>query len=678
MVHSSIINNDFMSFSMFVDSGKTKSSQTKDNAKFWNIHKRKIYTWVNDDEVIKCYNCKCNFNFLCRKHHCRMCGRIFCNTCSDHYAIIDKRYTQLDIEYPKSNYQDYIGKIFGYITDQERVCCTCYIDIERYIKIDEILTFFILCQFTVVNVLKFRLVCRLWYDAVAIYLSDFRNIQYDLPFRGLNEREKILLWNNRNCIAGHSKLIIQLIKSSKLYDVNIKKEVLTIIKSKKHISCTRLMCTRGCNSKIRPYEAMELIDIGCEGIQNYVVSTIKDINTLEMECYIPILLKKISKNHYLFDFILQYCKNHPSIKYKVLWTLHYLFKNDKPEYRHQMLANQLNDDVFQTTKKFFHKFNINNRKSILSMINNMLKSNINKSLLLFNKKTDIKRINKCNILKSSSNPILLSLITSNDKKKGYILKYECLYKDMIVMSLVKLSRYILKKELGDDFNIITYDILPLDKEFGIIEKVMNSQTIYKIKNRFTIQNYILEKNPNIKVHTVKMKFVKSCAAFCIITYILGIGDRHLDNIMIHNNGELFHIDFGYILGDDPKYVNSSMRLTHDMIITLGGEHSKYYEIFKNYCVKIYNCLRRYINIYTIILLNSNLPDIDKNRLKDEIIKRFLPGQTYLEAELQLKSKMKRSEKDYSYTLIDIFHSYRKTNYFSVLYDKYIGKSTLQI
>ena len=32
-------------------------------------------------------------------------------------------------------------------------------------------------------------------------------------------------------------------------------------------------------------------------------------------------------------------------------------------------------------------------------------------------------------------------------------------------------------------------------------------------------------------------------------WLLGIGDRHPSNIILHNNGTIFHIDFGHILGN---------------------------------------------------------------------------------------------------------------------------------
>ena len=73
--------------------------------------------------------------------------------------------------------------------------------------------------------------------------------------------------------------------------------------------------------------------------------------------------------------------------------------------------------------------------------------------------------------------------------------------------------------------------------------------------------------------TVMDTFVKSCAASCVVTYILGIGDRHLDNIMMRSNGQLFHIDFGFIFGQDPKPLPPPFRFTRHMADAMGGEDS---------------------------------------------------------------------------------------------------------
>lgn len=45
-------------------------------------HFKSVVSWIADNDVQLCPNCAKSFNLLNRKHHCRLCGAIMCNRCS--------------------------------------------------------------------------------------------------------------------------------------------------------------------------------------------------------------------------------------------------------------------------------------------------------------------------------------------------------------------------------------------------------------------------------------------------------------------------------------------------------------------------------------------------------------------------------------------------------------------
>ena len=283
-------------------------------------------------------------------------------------------------------------------------------------------------------------------------------------------------------------------------------------------------------------------------------------------------------------------------------------------------------------------------------------------------------ISNIHLKKSATRPLQIPFKYKIDN--GYcdyniLYKKEDIRKDKIILNIIKLIDLIIKKEEKIDLNIITYGIRPINSKSGLIEFIPNCETIYHIKNKinFTILNFIIENNKNEKIDDIRDRFMKSCAAYCVITYLLGIGDRHLENIMIEKSGILFHIDYSLVLGYDAKPITPHMRITKDMVDALGGENSECYREFKRTCNLVFNCLRRHINLFInmLTLLAEIKPSIEnkevftKEQIKKEILKRFIPGENSEEAELQLYNHINSSSHNYKYIISDFFHHQYKEN-----------------
>lgn len=84
---------------------------------------------------------------------------------------------------------------------------------------------------------------------------------------------------------------------------------------------------------------------------------------------------------------------------------------------------------------------------------------------------------------------------------------------------------------------------------------MTIQDILKKHKR--INNY-LKKSCEEKEYDYKEVFetyLDSCAGYAVVTYLLAVGDRHLENLLIDEAGHLFHVDFGFIFGKNPTGKN---------------------------------------------------------------------------------------------------------------------------
>lgn len=161
-------------------------------------------------------------------------------------------------------------------------------------------------------------------------------------------------------------------------------------------------------------------------------------------------------------------------------------------------------------------------------------------------------IPKCKFMDSFTVPLWLVMKNSDPFGEAINVMFKAgddLRADILTLQMFRIMDKIWQSE-GLDMQLSVYQCTATHTDAGMIEIVPNSTTTASIQKddnvvtgalkKTPLARWLREKNPNDESYGKAVaNFIYSLAGYCVGTYVLGIGDRHNDNIMITTSGHLF-------------------------------------------------------------------------------------------------------------------------------------------
>lgn len=307
-------------------------------------------------------------------------------------------------------------------------------------------------------------------------------------------------------------------------------------------------------------------------------------------------------------------------------------------YRDQLLKEvQFMDMIFELNSKSPGKDFLTKQRHFLHLLNEKIDRFPNYCTLPIDSSLETGEpfIEECKVMDSKKMPLWVTMRSSEENLQiPIIFKIgDDLRQDVLTLQMIKLMDMIWLED-GLDLHIKSYRVVVTGDQSGIIEVVPNSETTSSIQSYYggkfgalskkPLKAFLKEHNPD-KSQRIKAysNFIKSCAGYCVASYILGIADRHNGNIMINHTGHLFHIDFGHFLGNFKrkfgiKRERSNFVFTEEMAFVMGGKKSEGFEAFKKYCSRAYNLVRKHgwriMNLFKL-MISAGMPEL---QYKEEI------------------------------------------------------------
>jgi serine/threonine-protein kinase ATR len=243
--------------------------------------------------------------------------------------------------------------------------------------------------------------------------------------------------------------------------------------------------------------------------------------------------------------------------------------------------------------------------------------------------------NKVVLMNSLQKPKKLTINTSNGEQHYFLAKEDDLRKDHRMMELNSILNRFMKKTPDTrrrKLYIRTFAAIPLNDQYGLVEWVKNTNTYRNcIKDAYRMvnlkepsstetkglyggncttvnafKNKILPKYTPVfhawfsqtfpeptKWFESRLNYARTTAVMSMVGYMVGLGDRHSENILLdQSNGDLIHVDFS-MLFDKGKTLSTPevvpFRLTQNMIDAFGI--TGYEGVYRSVCEQTMKVLR---------------------------------------------------------------------------------------
>lgn len=442
---------------------------------------------------------------------------------------------------------------------------------------------------------------------------------------------------------------------------------------------------------IYPFAGFEILALPIVDLptREYAVSCLHSLSTKEIQSTLPQLIQSLKKDTYLSSplaiFLLTRALHNRSIGHTFYWYLNsemddkvlhprfhllkqcYLENIDASDRRKLLQVERVFGQLIYIAELAQSRLSCEQLYSCLYEI-----SFPERFYLPTSSKIEIKSliVEKCSILNSKTKPLWLTFETVEGNEIYVILKVgDDIRVDVLALQMMNVLDSFWKKE-GLDLHLQPYVALPLRKRVGLIQVASKAETTSTINwkhggNGFasafsstSLKAYLYKNNLSEERAEAFQNFALSCAGYCVFTYAFGVGDRHGDNIMCTPKGNLFHIDFGYFLGERSKFLGFS-RETNCFVLTSNyiNAMDKFFNLFIELSCQGFVIAQRYESTFTT-LITLMLPCGEDVITKDQVryVKATLePWLSETEGKKKFYDIIRRSLQDKRTLLNDFAH-----------------------